>query len=194
VAKSVTKPVDTAANKEVKEFTKPEEKQEDSEKPKQDEISNDKKDDKKVIETKKDQDLGSQKKSEEVQEVSNKKNEQSNAESSKVNNIENIDLSAREKFNIQSQLKRCYSRSVAEINYKGKDSVMIQVSINEEGVIDYDIEDSIDMEKYDENREYKAAVDNAKRAIDLCSPLRNLPTDKYDVWKEVVLNFGETKE
>jgi aminopeptidase-like protein len=40
---------------------------------------------------------------------------------------------------------------------------------------------------------YKIVIDNIKRALDLCSPLRNLPIEKYDSWKEIILQFDVGK-
>ena len=32
-------------------------------------------------------------------------------------------------------------------------------------------------------------IDNIKKALELCSPLRNLPLEKYELWKNLILNF-----
>lgn len=189
IAKAVTK--DNAQP--VKEVQKPEEKQDESGKEKLDDTSNQNLEDKKNDVPRKDQDIGAEKKSEDKQDSDNKDNVSKNSKANQAQNLENIDLSAREKFNIQSQLKRCYSRAVSETNYHNKEKVMLQVSINEDGVINSDIDDVIDMKRYNDPKDvaYKIAIDNARRAIELCSPIRNLPTDKYEIWKEVVLEFGE---
>jgi hypothetical protein len=42
--------------------------------------------------------------------------------------------------------------------------------------------------------DYKIIIDNIKRALDLCSPLRNLPIEKYDSWKEIILQFDVGKD
>ena len=41
-----------------------------------------------------------------------------------------------------------------------------------------------DFEKYNDPKEidFHIAVDNARRALSLCSPIRNLPEDKYEIW------------
>ena len=110
-----------------------------------------------------------------------------------INSLENINLSAREKYNIQSQLRVCYKRAIKE---SGKDSlarVTIAIGIDEDGSITANFDDIIDVAKYNsrQDNKYKIAIDNAKRALELCSPLRNLPLDKYDIWKEVLLEFDE---
>jgi hypothetical protein len=44
------------------------------------------------------------------------------------------------------------------------------------------------------HKDYKIVIDNIKRALDLCSPLRNLPIEKYDSWKEIILQFDVGKD
>ncbi len=140
----------------------------------------------------KDQDIGAETNSENKKDADSQEEVQKNSKASQAKNLDNIDLSAREKYNIQSQLKRCYARAVAETNYNNNEKITLQVSINEEGVINSDIEDAIDLARYNNPKEinYKIAIDNARRAIELCSPIRNLPSEKYEIWKEVILDFG----
>jgi len=110
-----------------------------------------------------------------------------------ANTIDNLDLSAREKFNIQIQLRRCYKKAIEETKLSSKAKIIVKASINESGYIDSDIDEEVDMERYNDSSDtaYKIAIDNARRAMELCSPLRNLPLDKYNVWKEVTLQFDE---
>ena len=192
-SKSVAKPVITDSAPSFKEVEKVEEKQQDTTKSKEEKVINENTDDEKSAETKKEKDLGSEKKFEQEQESDKKKNTSDDEEQDSANNLENLDLSVREKFNIHSQLKRCYSRAVLESGTSGKSKILIKVTINQDGVMDSDIDDTIDIDRYNDPKDsgYKIAVDNSRRAIDLCSPLRNLPVDKYDVWKEVVLEFGD---
>jgi outer membrane biosynthesis protein TonB len=172
-------------------------KQEESEK-KQEQIAEATKDEDKKIanEDSLNQEFGSRKKFDQEQEASSHKDEGQTESVNLANSIENIDLSAREKFNIQSQLGRCYKRAVDESNFKTNFNVVIKVNINEEGYIDSDLEEALDVERYNDPKEssYKIAIDNVRRALDLCSPLRNLPLDKYEVWKEVVLDFNQNED
>jgi outer membrane biosynthesis protein TonB len=110
-----------------------------------------------------------------------------------ANTIDNLDLSAREKFNIQIQLRRCYKKAIEETKLSSKAKIIVKASINESGYIDSNIDEEVDMERYNDSSDpsYKIAIDNARRAMELCSPLRNLPLDKYNVWKEVTLQFDE---
>jgi outer membrane biosynthesis protein TonB len=113
-----------------------------------------------------------------------------------INNLENLGLSAREKFNIRSQLRRCYHKVISKKNGKdnseNKIKVLVTVKISKDGYINSNLDEIIDAGLYDDETkpDYKTNIENIRRAINLCSPLRNLPIDKYDIWKEVVLEFN----
>lgn len=128
------------------------------------------------------------KKEEETKEIKAdlKENEQS------VNNLENLNLSVREKFNIRSQLKMCYRRARTEYKLeKSQFKVTIIAEIAQDGFIYSNLEEITDHTKYKEDRDYRTAINAVERAINLCNPLRNLPPDKYNIWKKVLLEFGE---
>ncbi len=141
------------------------------------------------------EDLGaSDKKEEEEKSAENESKAETSKESENVtNNLENLNLSAREKFNIQSQLRRCYNRAIDETQLESDIKITVKTTISEDGYIESDLNETLDKKRYNDPKEsnYKIAIDNARRAIDLCSPLRNLPLDKYYIWKEVVLDFGK---
>ncbi|NBX53060.1 MAG: hypothetical protein EBT63_05370 [Proteobacteria bacterium] len=105
-------------------------------------------------------------------------------------------LSARETINIQSQLKMCYKRAIEESGFESRAKIIIKILISREGYIENDLDEIIDIEKYNDPRfkEYKIIIDNIKRALELCSPLRNLPIEKYDSWKEIILQFYVGKD
>lgn len=107
--------------------------------------------------------------------------------------LENIDLLFREKFNIELQIKRCYKRAIIEAGRDSKVPVIVHVIIDRDGGIDLDLVTIQDYEKYSDPAQidFHIAVDNARRALTLCSPLRNLPEDKFDVWREMTLQFDE---
>lgn len=191
--KSVSKPADTKNASPVKEVEKPEPKPQEIRQNKPDDVNKENPEDKKITEPKKDQDIGAEKPEPTRQDSDNKKDSGTETAAAQINNLENIDLSVREKFNIQSQLQRCYYRAVSESGFHIKDSILIPVSINEEGVINSDIDDAIDLERYNNAKDpnYKIMIDNARRALELCSPIRNLPLDKYEIWKNVILEFGD---
>lgn len=117
-----------------------------------------------------------------------------------LKNITNQDqgssLSARETVNIQSQIKMCYKRALEESGFESKTKIVIKIQISIDGYIENDLDDTVDFEKYNDPtfKDYKIIIDNVKRALELCSPLRNLPKEKYDSWREVSLQFDLGKK
>jgi outer membrane biosynthesis protein TonB len=138
--------------------------------------------------------LGAEKKAEKNLEETSAKKSETNPENM-PSSIDSLDLSAREKFNIQSQLKLCYNRAIDETQLESELKIIVKAHISEDGYIESDLSDNVDSNRYNNPKEYdyKIAIDNARRAIDLCSPLRNLPLDKYDIWKDVILDFGKSQ-
>lgn len=183
--KSKPKKVEVTKDKKIKENKKPkEEKKELKTKapPKEQKL-------KELVETK----VEKENKQEETKEAENDDQEEEiiAPSNSEVKSLESLNLSSRERFNIESQLRLCYKRAIKE---SGKDSqikVVIAVNIAEDGTVLANFDEIVDAVKYKQDVRYKVAVDNARRALELCSPLRNLPLDKYDVWKEVLLQFDE---
>jgi len=111
-----------------------------------------------------------------------------------INNIEDLEslqLSAREKFNIQSQLRACYKRSLANIP-KSNYTAVVTVTILQDGTIDFDSDNIIDAKLYNNPKDtnYKNRMDSILQTLELCSPLRNMPSDKYEIWREFTIEFG----
>ncbi len=139
-----------------------------------------------------------------VKPIINEKNKEENSLNilnlKAIKNINNEDLgsslSARETINIQSQIKMCYKRALEESGFESQTKIVIKIEISIDGYIENDLDDSIDFEKYNNPafKDYKIIIDNVKRALELCSPLRNLPKEKYDSWKEVSLQFDLSKK
>ncbi len=109
-----------------------------------------------------------------------------------VDDLEILNLSAREKFNIQSQLRACYKRAIMG-EEKNNLVVVVKVKVLQDGTIDFDQEEIIDAKRYNNSKEvnYKNRMNDVLETLELCSPLRNLPMDKYDVWREFTIEFGE---
>ena len=108
---------------------------------------------------------------------------------SNVEDLENLQLSAREKFNIQSQLRACYRRSLANVP-KSTFIATVKVVILKDGTIDFDAENIIDAQRYNKDTNYKNRMDSIVQTLELCSPLRNMPSDKYEIWREFTIEFG----
>jgi outer membrane biosynthesis protein TonB len=190
---SIAKPVIQEKNSKFKQEITPEKIQEESDKNKKDEVKNEEKDEEENNILQKEKNLGSKEKFDEEQESDEQKNPVKSDQRDMANSIENINLSAREKFNIQSQLKMCYRRAIDETKLSSTVGISAKLNISEDGYIESDLEDLIDMARYNNPKEagYKISVDNVRRAIDLCSPLRNLPLEKYEIWKEIILEFND---
>ena len=109
-----------------------------------------------------------------------------------IEDLENLQLSAREKFNIQSQLKACYKRAIGSES-KSNFITIVKVKILQDGTIDFDAENIINNDQYTDqkNTNYKKHMDIIIRTLELCSPLRNMPSDKYEIWREFTIEFGE---
>lgn len=191
-SKATAKPVSENSSEEFKPQEVSKEIPQEVNKPQEDNEINKNHDDEEKETANKEKDVGAEKKTEKKSEESETKNTTANSDNI-ASSIDTLDLSAREKFNIQTQLKRCYNRAVDETQLESNFRVIVKAQVSEDGYIETDLSDITDMERYNNPKEtnYKIAIDNARRALDLCSPLRNLPLDKYDVWKEVILEFGK---
>ena len=133
-----------------------------------------------------------------------KDQEDENQYSFTQNNIESLNLLVREKFNIQNQIKRCYQNALKE---DGDNKVMINVHIfiAQDGFINLDSIIFKEFSKYQNKdlsktkdtteeqaslTEYQKAIETVKKALKFCNPIRNLPQDKYNIWKEIDLQFN----
>ena len=187
-----TKPIDASKEDAFKQQEPTPTKPQEISKPQEDDEINKHRDEEQNDISNKEKDLGAEKQTDKTSEASDAKSAKKD-ETNMASNIDTLDLSVREKFNIQSQLKRCYSRAVDETKLESNLRIVVKAKVSEDGYIDSDLNDNLDSDRYNNPQDpnYKIAIDNARRALDLCSPLRNLPLDKYDVWKEVILEFGK---
>jgi len=193
VAKSIKKTTNPEKIDEFKPSEKDDIKQKDAKKLQEDKTQNQNEDKKQNEVPKKPDDLGAKKEStEEIEESKKEKTKNPNI-NEMANTLEDLDLSGREKLNIQSQLKYCYHLAIKESKSENSLKVVTKVNIEKNGKIIFNFDETVDKIRFDnpDETEYRNMIANIGRALDLCSPLRNLPADKYDIWKEVVLEFGE---
>ena len=98
----------------------------------------------------------------------------------------NTPLTLSEIDHIRHQIEQCWSvpagvRDAADMR------VSIHVSLRPDGsVIDSRIVSTGRMGEPN----YRAAAESAQRAVRLCSPLQDLPVDKYQRWRELTLTFN----
>lgn len=87
---------------------------------------------------------------------------------------------------IRSQIAKCWN-----VPAGAKDAhnlkVTIEVKLAQDGKV-LDAQVGGDRSRYGDPI-YRAAADSARRAVLKCSPLQNLPADKYDTWRDMELTF-----
>ncbi|MBU6140551.1 MAG: hypothetical protein KGP29_03205 [Proteobacteria bacterium] len=191
--KALKKPVSQEKIEEFKQEEKEEIEQKDAKK-KQEDLTQNQHEDKEQNEApKKEDSLGAKKESTEESEEKKQENSKNSESINMTNSLENLDLSTREKFNVQSQLKFCYRAAINESKLEGKSKIIAKIEISRDGKITLNFEETVNKNRFDDPSEtdYRNTVLNVQRALDLCSPLRNLPLDKYEIWKEVNLEFEE---
>jgi len=87
---------------------------------------------------------------------------------------------------IQQQLRRCWRLDPGAL--QAEDMVVeIRVLLNPDGSVRRT--DILDVARMVQDGHFRSAAENAKRAIDMCSPFR-LPPRKYDIWRELTLRFN----
>lgn len=106
------------------------------------------------------------------------------------NEINKIGISSREKSNLKFQITRCYQESKKGFKKLNID-FNVNVQVKENGVIDYNnmvFTNQIALSKIDPKILSKITKSIAK-TLKNCSPLRNLPKEKYDIWKKMNIKF-----
>lgn len=85
----------------------------------------------------------------------------------------------------------CYHLAINESREAKDIQIIVEVEITKDGIIQSNIDTIIDKDLYQNLKkiDYKIMIDNIKKTLDLCSPLRNLPPEKYEMWKNLILNF-----
>ena len=121
------------------------------------------------------------------------KSDEENQESFSQNTIENLQLLVREKVNIQHQIKHCFEMAKKQSGVQLKEEINVKIFILEDGTVDLDGLIFKDFHKFKDLKEkaYQDSVHLVKETLKFCSPIRNLPEGKYDVWKVIDLKFNE---
>src|SRR5262249_51002793 len=96
-------------------------------------------------------------------------------------------LSMSEKDAIRQQFQRCWN-----VPAGAKDAanliVTLRVDLTQDGTVTT-VRRVGDEARYNSDSFFRAAADSAMRAVHECSPLKNLPTEKYENWSEMELTF-----
>ena len=118
--------------------------------------------------------------------------DKTNAEANKTRSDapydDSMPLSISEKDTIRSQFLVCWSMPAG-----AKDAhtlaVRVQVQLQADGAVLAATLASGQQGRYNSDPFFRAAADSAIRAVHKCSPLKNLPPDKYGAWRDMELNF-----
>lgn len=99
----------------------------------------------------------------------------------------NIPLSMSEKDAIRQQMQRCWHMPAGAKDAKNL-IVTLRLQIGQDGSVT-DVGLSSDQSRYASDSFFRAAADAAIRAVRECSPLQNLPSDKFGSWHDMELTF-----
>lgn len=99
-----------------------------------------------------------------------------------------LPLSLSEKDAIRSQIAKCWS-----VPAGAKDAheliVILRLQLERDGsVIKVELANE-SKSRYSRDTFFRAAADSAMRAVRQCSPLQNLPADKFNTWRDIELTF-----
>lgn len=99
-----------------------------------------------------------------------------------------VPLSISETDAIRSQFVKCW-RMPAGAKDDYTLAVRVRVLVNQDGSVREVGLVPDQVSRYQSDGFFRAAADSAIRAVHACSPLQNLPMDKYSTWKDMELNF-----
>jgi outer membrane biosynthesis protein TonB len=97
-------------------------------------------------------------------------------------------LAMSEKDAIVSQIERCWSPPIGAKNAQNL-IITLHVEVGQDGSV-LKAELAQDQGRYNSDSFFQAAADSAIRAVHECSPLKNLPGDKYGTWRDMELSFN----
>ncbi len=102
---------------------------------------------------------------------------------------DSLPLSISEKDAISSQFLLCWTMPAGAKDAHSL-AVRVKVKLNQDGsVLSAEIAPD-QIGRYRSEPFFRAAADSAVRAVHKCSPLKNLPPDKYGSWREMEMNFN----
>lgn len=100
-----------------------------------------------------------------------------------------MQLSMSEKDAIMSQIAKCWSVPAGAKNAQDL-VVVVMAEFNADGsYINVELADE-SKSRYSRDSFFRAAADSAIRAVKQCSPLKGLPADRYNGWREMELSFN----
>lgn len=103
-----------------------------------------------------------------------------------------IPLSISEKDAIRNQFIQCWRMPAGAVN-ADQLIVRVRVKVSQSGEVTEVKLASGQDGQYRSNSFFRAAADSAMRAVWKCSPLKNLPTDKFETWSDMELTFDPSE-
>lgn len=100
---------------------------------------------------------------------------------------DSLPLSISEKDMIRGQFIKCWIMPAGSPNPETL-IVKVRVALGPDGTVT-EAKLATDQSRYNSDTFYRAAADSAIRAVWKCSPLQNLPADKYGSWRDMELTF-----
>ena len=101
---------------------------------------------------------------------------------------ESMPLSISEKDMIRSQFLVCW-RMPAGAKDAHTLAARIKITLQADGTVLTAVLASDQQARYNSDTFFRAAADSAIAAVHKCSPIKNLPPDKYGAWRDMELNF-----
>ncbi|MFZ5789730.1 MAG: hypothetical protein ACOY3L_03425 [Pseudomonadota bacterium] len=101
-------------------------------------------------------------------------------------NLSDAPLTMSEIDAIRQQLEHCWNVPAGARDAENL-AVQIRVMFNPDGSVAR--AEILDTGRMASDPFYRAAAESAYRAVQLCSPLQQMPVKKYNTWKFVTLNF-----
>ncbi len=99
-----------------------------------------------------------------------------------------LPLSITEMDLIRSQIAKCWNVPAGAKNAHEL-SISLRVQLAEDGsLVHVELADE-SKARYSSDSFFQAASDSAMRAVRQCSPLKNLPPEKYATWRDIIMTF-----
>ena len=100
-------------------------------------------------------------------------------------------MSMSEADALRRQLTRCWS---IQAGARYAESLVVEIRLTVTPARQVSSATIVDQWRYGQDPHFRAAADSAMRAVrsPLCNPL-DLPPDKYDLWKDIVVNFDPSE-
>ncbi len=99
-----------------------------------------------------------------------------------------LPLSISEKDAIRGQFVKCWRMPAGAKNAENL-AARVRVKVSQSGEVTEVRLVTSQLARYRTDSFFRAAADSAIRAVWKCSPLQNLPTEKFETWQDMELNF-----